>query len=80
MKEKNIIIIVFIVMFAAVFGLSFLSAHMENKKEKAIYEKGYIDACKDFYKGKLKYELVENEDGTKIWKKIEKWKTIKSLL
>lgn len=72
MKEKNIIIIVFIVMFAAVFGLSYLSAYMKDKQEKSIYEQGYIDACKDFYKGKLKYDLVENKDGTKVWKKIEK--------
>ena len=36
------------------------------------YKAGYVDACKDFYKGKLKYDLVENPDGTKEWKKIEK--------
>jgi hypothetical protein len=38
---------------------------------KSIYEKGYIDACKDLYQGKLKYDLVEFPDGTKEWKKIE---------
>lgn len=35
------------------------------------YEKGYLDACKDFYKGKIKYDLIENPDGTKEWKKVE---------
>lgn len=35
------------------------------------YEKGYLDACKDFYKGKLKYDLVNNPDGTRTWKKIK---------
>lgn len=35
------------------------------------YEEGYLDACKDFYKGKLKYDLIENEDGTKTWQKIQ---------
>jgi uncharacterized protein YpmB len=35
------------------------------------YEEGYLDACKDFYKGKLKYDLIENEDGTKTWQKIK---------
>lgn len=35
------------------------------------YEKGYLDACKDFYQGKLKYALVENSDGTKEWRKIK---------
>ena len=49
----------------------------ENDKEKMqklisdIYEKGYVDACKDSYKGKLKYELVKNDDGTVEWKKIK---------
>ena len=33
---------------------------------------GYKEACIDFYKGKLKYELVTNLDGTREWKKIEK--------
>ena len=36
------------------------------------YENGYLDACKDFYKGKFKYDLIENNDGSKTWKKIEK--------
>lgn len=35
------------------------------------YDKGYLDACKDFYKGKLKYDLVTNPDGTRTWKKIK---------
>lgn len=49
-------------------------SHKENmeKEHQECYKKGYIDACKDFYKGKLKYDLVENEDGTREWKKIEK--------
>lgn len=37
---------------------------------KQQYEAGYLDACKDFYKGKLKYDLIENPDGTKEWKKV----------
>ena len=45
-----------------------------EKQSKLIsdsYEQGYIDACKDFYKGKPKYELVKNDDGTVEWKKIK---------
>jgi hypothetical protein len=38
---------------------------------KVYYDKGYTDACKDFYKGKLKYDLIENSDGTREWKKIK---------
>lgn len=35
------------------------------------YEQGYLEACKDFYKGKLKYDLIQNPDGTREWKKIK---------
>ena len=58
-------------------GLTLWLVH-ENDMEKQSklisdnYEKGYIDACKDFYRGKLKYELVKNDDGTFIWKKVDK--------
>jgi hypothetical protein len=34
------------------------------------YEEGYLDACKDFYKGKPKYDLIENEDGTREWRRL----------
>lgn len=44
----------------------------KNKLISDNYEKGYIDACKDFYKGKPKYELMKNDDGTVIWKKVNK--------
>ena len=46
-----------------------------EKQSKLIsdsYEKGYLEACKDFYKGKAKYDLVKNEDGTVEWKKVDK--------
>jgi hypothetical protein len=54
-----------------------LLMNAENEKEeknKLIsdnYERGYIDACKDFHRGKLKYELVKNDDGTVEWKRIK---------
>ena len=35
------------------------------------YEEGYVQACKDFYQGKLKYQLVESNDGTRNWIKME---------
>ena len=34
------------------------------------YERGYLNACKDFYQGKIKYELTEHTDGTKTWEKV----------
>lgn len=55
-----------------VFLLVLYLAAMDQKQDKLDnYEKGYIDACKDFYKGKLKYDLVENGDGTREWKKVK---------
>ena len=33
-------------------------------------EVGYKEACEDFYKGKLKYDLISNYDGTvREWRK-----------
>jgi len=56
-------------------GLWLVHENDMEKKSKLIsdnYEKGYLDACKDFYKGKPKYELVKNDDGTVVWKKVNK--------
>ena len=51
------------------FGIySFIEVHKDSAKRN--YDEGYLDACKDFYKGKLKYELIENADGTKEWKRL----------
>ena len=57
-------------------GLALWAANEKDieKQSKLIsdsYEQGYLDACKDFYRGKLKYELVKNDDGTVEWKKIK---------
>ena len=38
---------------------------------KLSYCEGYEDCAKDFYKGKVKVDLVENADGTKEWKWIK---------
>jgi hypothetical protein len=65
------IIIIAIVSALFCFGIhAFIEVHKDSAKSN--YEKGYIDACKDSYKGKLKYNLVENPDGTKEWKKLIK--------
>ena len=53
------------------FGIyAFIEVHKDSAKSN--YEEGYLDACKDLHQGKLKYDLVENHDGTKEWKKIDK--------
>lgn len=35
------------------------------------YKEGYEECAKDFYKGKMKINLIENADGTKEWKWIK---------
>lgn len=61
--------IVLLIGFACGIGIGFFHV---NKASKRCYERGYLDACKDFYKGKLKYDLVKNDDGTVVWKKVDK--------
>lgn len=68
------IIAVFLAFFVIIMIIiSCFYGHYTTVKETSnkAYEQGYLDACKDFYKGKIKYDLVENNDGTKMWKKNE---------
>ena len=46
-----------------------ISAHIECKKEA--YKRGYIQACKDFYQGKMKVDLIEKADGTREWQVVK---------
>lgn len=64
---KTICFIVLIIVFILFVYHNFRGIKILTKKS---YDQGYIDACKDFYKGKLKYDLVKNNDGTVEWKKI----------
>lgn len=41
-----------------------------NAQEKLTYKKGYIEACKDFYEGKLKAEIVNLPNDERKWKMI----------
>lgn len=67
-----IMVIVLVLFYAGIYA--FIEAHKNSAKSN--YEEGYLDACKDFYQGKLKYDLVENPDGTKELKRVEKGETI----
>ena len=60
-----LVVMVFIILILLIIGWC-----ARNEAEEQ-YENGYIDACKDFYQGKLKYDLVSNPDGTREWKKIK---------
>ena len=60
---------IFLIGLACGIGIGYY--HMIKNANKN-YEQGYLDACKDFYKGKIKYNLVKNSDGTDIWKKVDK--------
>lgn len=75
-KIKNILKIIWVLFLIAatsflfVFGL-YCSVENRKKENNQAYEKGYLDACKDFYQGKLKYDLVEHKDGTITWEKVK---------
>lgn len=76
MKITILNIIAFIVVILGICSLIYIPFAMEDRQKQIElrnqknYEQGYLDACKDFYNGKLKFDLVENENGEKIWKKI----------
>ena len=76
MKITILNIIAFIVVILGICSLIYIPFAMKDRQKQIElrnqknYEQGYLDACKDFYKGKLKFDLVENENGEKIWKKI----------
>lgn len=65
---KAICFIVLIIVFSLSVYHNFRGIKILTKKS---YEQGYLDACKDFYNGKLKYDLIKNNDGTVEWKKIK---------
>lgn len=68
--DKEDYIVLFVV---SLFVLSLVFVIYCGEKNVAVnyYERGYVDACKDSYKGKLKYDLVNNPDGTREWKKVK---------
>lgn len=59
-----IFIVVMIILFA-------LIGFITQKEFNNSFDDGYIQACKDFHSGKLKADLIENEDGTKEWKMLK---------
>ena len=68
MKNKHVeqaTVITALGLFAIFIGVAILFSY------HTVYEAGYKKACKDFYQGKLKYNLVTNSDGTISWKKAE---------
>jgi len=65
---KAICFIVLIIAFSLSVYHNFRGIKILTKKS---YEQGYLDACKDFYNGKMKYDLIKNNDGTVEWKKIK---------
>lgn len=68
--DKEDYIVLFVVSLFVACLVFVVDRGAKNITENS-YERGYIDACKDFYKGKLKYDLVANPDGTREWKKVK---------
>lgn len=67
-------LLVLIAMVVVMIFICIESKNMQDNKERKIannaYNQGYIDACKDFYQCKLKYDLVKHADGTITWEKV----------
>ena len=61
-------ILILIIFGLVVFGISVSFTRAKQQE----YESGYIDACKDFYQNKVRYDLITNPDGTREWKKVSK--------
>ena len=59
-KDIALYIVVFLIIFICVTVVKSVS-----------YRTGYEACAKDFYKGKMKVDLVEKADGTKEWKWIK---------
>ena len=66
----QLILVILIGIIGAVLITFIIDSQLKTAKNIS-YEQGYKDACKDFYQGHLKYDLVTNPDGTREWKKIE---------
>lgn len=62
-KLMIVLLVIGVMLFLSSLALGFESV------AKYYYKQGYLDACKDFYAGSIKYELKEMEDGTRIWEK-----------
>lgn len=71
--DKNVgLILVCILVLIAIILSAYDYIQIKKSNAQTIYEAGYLDACKDFYNGKLKYNLITNPDGTHEWKKVSK--------
>lgn len=79
MKEITLVrcaMIFLFIVFSTCSALAIYGNYRQEKKTYAekqlIYERGYLQACKDMHKGdKLKFELIENSDGTREWIRVE---------
>lgn len=64
--------IMYLILIIIIFIIAGIFHEIEVKQMYTeTYEQGYLEACKDFYKGQLKYDLIQNPDGTREWKKIK---------
>lgn len=73
MKDSTIkIIVIPVLIIIGIVMIAFGIGKGIEQKSEADYEAGYLAACKDFYKGKVRYDLITNPDGTSEWKKVSK--------
>ena len=63
-------IVEFLVVIGLILATITFFGYINSKELAQKYEEGYLQACKDFYQGKTKYQLVESKDGTRNWIKV----------
>lgn len=69
-SNASIIPSIILLVLAVIFILTGFILGLTDRAKQTGYEEGYKAACKDFYQGHLKYDLITNPDGTREWKKV----------
>lgn len=67
MKLDKISIIILLVGAIIIATLIYAISIIEKKNYNNAYTEGYLQCAKDFYQGKMKADLVKQENGEVIW-------------
>ena len=68
---KGFLVVIGVIILIVIIFCWYEEREAFASEAKEQFEQGYKAACKDFYKGKLKYDLIEHEDGTRTWEKVK---------
>ena len=67
MKLDKMSIIILLIGAIIIATLIYASFKIEKNNYKTAYTEGYLQCAKDFYQGKIKADLVKQENGEVIW-------------